>query len=315
MHRRPIRALAAAAVLTLLALPAGDATAASTTDPHDGRVPSEVTADASATRATSPALVRGESRGLVRGACDQPLLTDRTGDGNPYDIETARLTGDCSTWSFTIRTARTIRIAPLNYWAVDIDLDGNNDNGCNGADRWIEVYPNARGRLTGYMLKVTSCDRSTLRLVDTIPVERPSLRSLRVNVPASFVRSQSSFRWFTSMDAIGDDNKPDAVPQRLWSVVRTPPTPPRDLAGELGDGFIALTWGAPADPGGGDITYRLSMSQDGGTPTRVALDDPAATAQVVDGLEHGHTYTFTLYAWNGAKRSAPATVTLELPLV
>jgi hypothetical protein len=73
-----------------------------------------------------------------------------------------------------------------------------------------------------------------------------------------------------------------------------PPAVPTGLAAEPGDGEVALSWEAPQDDGGAEVTgYEVVVDGD----QSVAV---AGTSTVVDGLTNGQEYSFTVAAVNEA---------------
>ena len=91
----------------------------------------------------------------------------------------------------------------------------------------------------------------------------------------------------------------DATPE----AVITAPTAPRNLAAEAGDTTVTLTWSAPANDGGADITgYEYRVDQ-GGWQNAGAAD---ARSVVASNLENLRQYTFSLRALNGGTEAGVA---------
>ena len=88
----------------------------------------------------------------------------------------------------------------------------------------------------------------------------------------------------------------------------TAPSAPRDLSCNIGVNFAHLTWRVPENTGGREIWYRVSVNQAGHSQpqTQLALN----TNAVIDGLQPGQTYTFSVSAEtainSGAARSVPS---------
>ena len=106
-------------------------------------------------------------------------------------------------------------------------------------------------------------------------------------------------------------------PGAVATVLATPrgvPSAPRNLAAEPGDAQATLTWSAPAEDGGSDVTgYQYQVDQ------RDWINAGAAAARsvVVSGLENGRLYTFAVRAVNGVGPgpAAEAIVRLNRPPV
>jgi hypothetical protein len=88
------------------------------------------------------------------------------------------------------------------------------------------------------------------------------------------------------------------------AVLATLPGAPTGVSGTAGDTTVSLSWTAPADNGGADITgytvtpYIASVAQ---TPQTFTS---AATTETVSGLTNGTAYTFTVAAINAAGTGA-----------
>jgi hypothetical protein len=84
-----------------------------------------------------------------------------------------------------------------------------------------------------------------------------------------------------------------------------PPTAPRDVSATAGDGEATITWTAPMDNGGSEITsYTVTAEPGGRTCTWVS----GALGCTVAGLANGTAYTFTVTATNAAGTSPPSSV-------
>ena len=93
------------------------------------------------------------------------------------------------------------------------------------------------------------------------------------------------------------------------TVVATTPAKPTNLRAEKGPaaGEIVLTWTAPTDTGGSDITgYRIEQSTDSGTNWSVLVEDTAKTETTYKhtGLGNGETVRYRVYAINDQGESA-----------
>jgi titin len=86
----------------------------------------------------------------------------------------------------------------------------------------------------------------------------------------------------------------------------TTPTAPTSLNAAPGDRFVTLTWAAPAASGGSAITTYVVEQSTNGTSWTESLRTTALTATVT-GLTNGTSYSFRVYAINGAGAGAPVT--------
>ena len=90
-------------------------------------------------------------------------------------------------------------------------------------------------------------------------------------------------------------------PARAWPATTSVVTPlavpqsPTDLAVELGNGAITVSWVAPVDTGGTALTGFTVTADPGGASCTAAAGD---TSCVVTGLTKGSTYTFEVVAEN-----------------
>ena len=88
------------------------------------------------------------------------------------------------------------------------------------------------------------------------------------------------------------------------------PQSPTDLAVELGNGEVTVSWVAPVDTGGTVLTGFTVTADPGGASCTAAAGD---TSCVVTGLTKGSTYTFEVVAENSVGGSVPATIGATVP--
>jgi titin len=103
-----------------------------------------------------------------------------------------------------------------------------------------------------------------------------------------------------------------AATEPVLATPATTPGAPTSVATVAGDGFVTLTWSAPASNGGAVVTsYLIEKSTDGTTWTTAATT--SAREFTVTGLTNGTAYRFRVSAENaagtGASAQASATVT------
>ena len=88
------------------------------------------------------------------------------------------------------------------------------------------------------------------------------------------------------------------------------PQPPTDLAVELGNGAVTVSWVAPTDTGGTALTGFTVTAVPGGASCTAA---PGDTSCVVTGLTKGSTYSFEVVAENSIGASVAATIGATVP--
>lgn len=77
------------------------------------------------------------------------------------------------------------------------------------------------------------------------------------------------------------------------------PSVPNDVVATAGDGFVNLMWREPGNPGDQVIrNYRIFMTEDGITWTRVVRSRSTALTATISGLTNGKSYGFRLQASN-----------------
>ena len=78
----------------------------------------------------------------------------------------------------------------------------------------------------------------------------------------------------------------------------TVPGVPRGLSGIAENGRVDLAWSAPLSDGGASIAGYIVFPYIGSTPLSGRTFNSPDTAQLIDGLTNGVTYTFRVAAWN-----------------
>ncbi len=115
--------------------------------------------------------------------------------------------------------------------------------------------------------------------------------------------------WVSATVTIVDDDAPAVLPSR-----------PRDLRAVGGDELAALTWSAPENDGGSEITgYAYRFVEVGGIFGDYAdilesgFGEANAAGYTVAGLTNGRTYVFQVRARNARGSGLPAEVSVTLP--
>jgi hypothetical protein len=243
--------------------------------------------------------------------CDQPEVLDTRRDGKPFDIVRTELSGDCDTWTLTTTLGRPLAVSRLNYWAMEIDLDGSRRTGCRGTDRL--VFGRADGaRIRASIYATTDCAANTWTLLGTAPVQRPDPRSLRVSFSGFYLEGAETFEWWVNIDALGDggfDAVPNAGTIRAWGR----PGLLLDLAIERYDPWtMRLTWMPPISTAEVPLRYVMTISKDGGPDTEVERRRPRQREHWLRRLAPGR-YTVSIAAANPLLTGPSARLTIIVP--
>jgi HD domain/Fibronectin type III domain len=103
---------------------------------------------------------------------------------------------------------------------------------------------------------------------------------------------------FTVAAVNGVGTGPDSAPSAAVTPLTTAGAP-TGVSGTSGVSQVALIWSAPASNGGSVITGYVVTPSIGGVPQTPLTFASIATAQTINGLTNGTTYTFTVAAING----------------
>lgn len=97
----------------------------------------------------------------------------------------------------------------------------------------------------------------------------------------------------------------DGYPFLVASTVPTAPTEPQNFTATPGDGEVTLSWTAPLNDGGAEITHYEVSSDNGATWVTASTSN----SHTFTGLTNGTTYTFKVRAVNSAGNGAEASAT------
>ena len=105
------------------------------------------------------------------------------------------------------------------------------------------------------------------------------------------------------------------LPIFSFGLVTTVPDAPTGLSATSGDQQVSLSWTAPSDDGGADITdYIIEYSSDGGTIWTIFSDGTSTTtSDIVTGLTNSQEYQFRVSAVNSAGTGAVSDTVTATP--
>lgn len=248
----------------------------------------------------------------VSGECDQPTVTDARGDNRRVDILSSTLTSDCSSWTLTTRLAKPVDLTRLAVWEMHIDTQIQ-AHGCQGADYFVLTFVE-QVSLASYLVDVPDCDPDNWVTRERASVTQPDRRTLQVTFRGASLGHPGRPRWSNLIVARGATSY-DAAPDSGWRPVYLPPGMPQEPRVTVGATRADVTWGYASSPGERTLTYRLTLSKNGGPPVRVRWTPriPDQPTQRFSGLEPGATYVVTITASNGPKSGPPAVVQFTVP--
>jgi len=92
--------------------------------------------------------------------------------------------------------------------------------------------------------------------------------------------------------------------EEVSATPQTVPSAPRNLVAREGDGYVVLTWEAPADDGGSPIVgYKIYRGTSSGDETYLTIVGGNATTYNDTGLRNGQRYYYRVSALNGVGES------------
>jgi subtilisin family serine protease len=220
LARRVVSVVAAA--VAVLQLPASASAATSTTAPSHpqalsaaaGHLPAAFhEAARSQLRSRSSSGTRSYQGTSPPNPCYYSLWSDPQGDAPELDAGSYGAVFDCpsATWAFPVGTYDTWPSSELDFFAIDIDSDGNLTNHCNGVD-WelVGAWDPASSQLTSGLFKVVDCNTNpTLQTLGGI--SRGAANSLTITIPNAAMGNPPNIRWFAGIKGINEAN-PDLIP-------------------------------------------------------------------------------------------------------
>lgn len=119
----------------------------------------------------------------------------------------------------------------------------------------------------------------------------------------------------TAISSIGEgtsSNIVNAKPEEL--IVPTVPTAPQDPQGFSGDGYVLLTWSAPSDDGGSDITaYNIYRGTEPDNLTQLTSVSSTQTSYNDTSVENGQTHYYRITAVNDVGDGALSIMVSDAP--
>jgi hypothetical protein len=165
--------------------------------------------------------------------------------------------------------------------------------------------------ITNYLVQYSSNNGGSWTSVSRSASTTPSM------LVTGLINGTSYIFRVAALNSVGtgtfSSNSSEVIPQTF-------PGQPTGLSGNPGNGQATLTWIAPTDNGGRNITtYKVEYSTNGGNSwTDYPHPNSSATSLVVTGLNNGTGYIFRVAATNsvgtGTYSSASTTVNLVAPL-
>ena len=158
---------------------------------------------------------------------------------------------------------------------------------------WEPPAEDGGSDVTGYQYQVDEEDWTNAGAADARSVVVSDLENGRSYTFS--VRAVNALMGLGAVEMIEATPRPDAIA----------PTAPRDLAAASGNTMVTLTWSAPANDGGSDVTgYEYQVDQEDWKDAGAA----DARSVVVSGLENNRQYAFSVRAVNGVEPGTAATV-------
>jgi fibronectin type 3 domain-containing protein len=118
-----------------------------------------------------------------------------------------------------------------------------------------------------------------------------------------------------AVNSIGEGTSSDiinATPEGF--IIPTVPTAPQDPQGFSGDGYVLLTWSAPSDDGGSDITaYNIYRGTESDNLTQLTSVPSTQTSYNDTSVENGQTYYYRITAVNDVGEGTQSTMVSDAP--
>lgn len=138
--------------------------------------------------------------------------------------------GSTSGWLFALQTRDLWADSALDGFSFNVELDGNPDNGCQGADRnALGFYSTTSSQLVSGVYTTASCDSATWTLDLASQIARSTTDDVALAFDNAALGNPRSFQWTSSLTGVNESGF-DFVPSTgtLQAVVAGPsvsPTP------------------------------------------------------------------------------------------
>jgi len=189
-------------------------------------------------------------------------------------------------------SSNTASATPRTVPGAPTDLVADAGNG-TVALTWVPPVDDGGADVTGYLIEKSTDGGETWESVDETESADPAY-----TVEGLTNGDDVSFR-VTAVNEAG----PGAPSNTASATPRTVPDAATDLVTTPGDRQAELSWSAPEDDGGADVTgYRIEQSTDGGDTwvTIVPDTESADTTRTIDGLTNGEEVSFRVTPINEA---------------
>jgi hypothetical protein len=208
-------------------------------------------------------------------------------NGSAYDVEAAaQNSAGLGPWSTAITvTPRTTAAAPTALTATPDDA--------SAALAWTAPTDNGGAAITGWSIEQQIGNGAWTAATST------STGPTSATIPDLANGTQYAFR-VAAVNTAGTG---------AWSILaevtpRTVPAAPTDLAATPADSSAALSWTAPANDGGADISRYDVVYRPAGTESWTDAGTVTGTTDTVSGLDNGTAYEFAVGAENAAGTGA-----------
>ncbi len=199
--------------------------------------------------------------------------------------------------------SNTVEVEPLGPPGMPNDLDLIPGDGYIEVT-WKEPYHNGGSQILNYRLYRGEGENDLL-ILKTIPADSVDFNDTEVI---------NGREYFYSLLAINDIG--DGPPTEIQSAIPGgKPTPPTNILITPGDGYIEISWEAPADDGGFSITrVNVFRGSDNDDLEKVFGTDQGSGSYRDDGLENGKTYYYYLTCMNSIGESEFSDILDATPL-
>ena len=176
---------------------------------------------------------------------------------------------------------RNLKVSSYGPDYVNITWDPPLDNGGSP----ITSYKIYRGTASGQETYYTYVGANTLYFLDNSPIS-----------------GETNYYYVTALSSGGESDASNEVSVLLPSTTR--PSPPQNLIATAGDGYIDLSWSAPVNDGGSQITnYTIYRGTESGGEVLLKVVSSSVFAYRDTAVDKGYTYYYYVSATNGIGES------------